>query len=275
MRVYLVSLLFFIFGCYSIQIEPTKQENIEVIFCEIDEDFYPYFRNQIIEKDMGVKIDYRTIENSKGIFLGIGSNSFRSYKRYFVFQLNNDEKIYIEDHIVHMSNNNKIGLDFVVEVEKYEELKRMIGKTIWLNRSSSGFRHHIIGNDGSSFNRFEEVKITSIKTYYNGDGDGLWLGIEGENGKKGQLIYYEDKSYYTENPLKEEWGEELIEIIKKERIRLGMTKEQVMVSWGKIPWDISKSVSVFGSIEIWKYRRNGDYYYVTFHNNIVTSIDQY
>jgi len=59
MRVYLVSLLFFIFGCYSIQIESTKQKNIEVMFCEIDEDYYPYFRNQKIEKDMGVKIDYR------------------------------------------------------------------------------------------------------------------------------------------------------------------------------------------------------------------------
>jgi hypothetical protein len=54
MRVYLVSLLFFIFGCYSIQIESTKQKNIEVMFCEIDEDYYPYFRNQKIEKDMGV-----------------------------------------------------------------------------------------------------------------------------------------------------------------------------------------------------------------------------
>ena len=29
MRVYLVSLLFFIFGCYSIQIESTKQKNLE------------------------------------------------------------------------------------------------------------------------------------------------------------------------------------------------------------------------------------------------------
>ena len=75
--------------------------------------------------------------------------------------------------------------------------------------------------------------------------------------------------------VKKEWGEELIDLIKNGKIRLGMTKEQVMVSWGKIPWDISKSVSVFGSTEIWKYRRNGYYYYVTFHNNIVTSIDQY
>jgi len=272
MRVYLVSLLFFIFGCYSIQIESTKQKNIEVMFCEIDEDYYPYFRNQKIEKDMGVKIDYRRIENSKGIFLGRGK---KGIDRYFVFQLNNGEKIYIEDHIIHSSNKNKIGLGFVVEVEKYEELKRMIGNTIWLNRSSLGVYKHIISDDVSSFNLYEKVKITSIKTYYNGDGDGLWLGIEGENGKKGQLIYYEDTSYYTENPLKKEWGEELIDLIKNGKIRLGMTKEQVMVSWGKIPWDISKSVSVFGSTEIWKYRRNGYYYYVTFHNNIVTSIDQY
>ena len=284
MKYYLVPVLLFTIGCFNIQVEPTEHKGVEVIFCEISDDYYPNFeKNKEIEKDMGVKVDYRTIENQKGVHFGRGMNPITK-DMYWVYHLTNGERIFIKDNHIYSSDEfeEMIGPKFVVKVDKYEKLKDHIGKTVWLNRKydydKDKIGKYLVSYDGSSINRFEKVIITSVKTYYDGNEfrDGLWLEFELEDGRKGLLKYVEDDPYYSENPLKEEWGEEIIDLIKNKKIRIGMTKEQVMLSWGKTPWNISRSVSVLGRTERWEYRLTGySREYVTFHNNKVVSIDQY
>lgn len=58
--------------------------------------------------------------------------------------------------------------------------------------------------------------------------------------------------------------------ILKGKIRLGMTKEQVEVSWGK-PRDINKSVGSWGVHEQWIYRKFSHSTYLYFENGILTS----
>ncbi len=58
--------------------------------------------------------------------------------------------------------------------------------------------------------------------------------------------------------------------ILKGEIRLGMTKEQVEVSWGK-PRDINKSVGSWGVHEQWIYRKFSHSTYLYFENGILTS----
>ena len=283
----IISLLVLSTGCFNIKVEPTEHKGVEVIFCEISDDYYPIFEsNKEIKKDMGVKVDYRTLENQKGVHFGRGLNGITK-DRYWVYHLTNGETIYIKDNKVYFPSDNfeeMIGPKFVVKVDKYEKLKDHIGKTVWLNRKydkdkdKDKIGKYLFSYDGSSVNRFEKVIITSVKTYYNGDRflDGLWLEFELEDKRKGLLNYVEDDPYYSENPFKEEWGEEIIDLIKNNKIRIGMTKEQVMLSWGKTPWNISTSVSVLGRTERWEYRLTSySRDYVTFHNNKVVSIDQY
>ena len=55
--------------------------------------------------------------------------------------------------------------------------------------------------------------------------------------------------------------------IQSKKIVLGMTEEQVLLSWGK-PHDINKSVGSWGVHEQWVYREE---YYLYFENGILTS----
>ena len=295
-------LLLLLIGCSGIRIEPSGHKGMEVIFCEIDEDVYPFTSHFKLTKDMQLEIDYKEVSNRRGIVFGEARTynmwgvSFSSYMySTMVYNLDDGSQIFIESLNVPWRMDKKTGWDFVVEVEKYEKLERMIGDTIWLNRSSHTYSQkekygptpQLLGIDGSYFHRFEEVIITSIITYYNGIGDGLWFGIKSKDGKEGSLMHFDPKgyryisplidekeiSYFTENPVNEGWDKEIVESIAKREIGLGMTKEQVRLSWGK-PRSISKSMNSLGVIEIWDYIGR----YVTFHNNEVDEvsiIDEY
>ena len=63
-----------------------------------------------------------------------------------------------------------------------------------------------------------------------------------------------------------DWPEEIWDLIKKGKIRLGMTKEQVRLSWGQ-PNDINRSVGPWGIHEQWVYGSQ----YLYFENGILTS----
>jgi hypothetical protein len=56
--------------------------------------------------------------------------------------------------------------------------------------------------------------------------------------------------------------------IKERKIRLGMTREQVILSWGK-PNNIHRTVGSWGVHEQWIYEKQGKYLY--FENDILTS----
>lgn len=65
-----------------------------------------------------------------------------------------------------------------------------------------------------------------------------------------------------------DWDEEICRLILQGKIRLGMTKEQVIASWGK-PERVNRSVGTWGIHEQWVYGTFGPYLY--FENGILTS----
>jgi hypothetical protein len=62
------------------------------------------------------------------------------------------------------------------------------------------------------------------------------------------------------------WPEEICEVVAEKRIRIGMTKEQVRVSWGK-PERVNRTVTSRSNHEQWVY--GGAYLY--FDDDILTS----
>ncbi len=50
-----------------------------------------------------------------------------------------------------------------------------------------------------------------------------------------------------------------METIKKQKIRLGMTKDQVLLSWGK-PKNINRTVTLHGAKEQWVYDKQYLYF---------------
>ena len=122
MKYYLVLVLLFTIGCFNIQVEPTEHKGVEVIFCEISDDYYPIFeKNKEIEKDMGVKVDYRTIENQKGVHFGRGMNPITK-DMYWVYHLTNGERIFIK-------NNS-------TELKERDEFRNKKNKSIYIDDSS-------------------------------------------------------------------------------------------------------------------------------------------
>jgi hypothetical protein len=77
----------------------------------------------------------------------------------------------------------------------------------------------------------------------------------------------EIKQYIT-FPRKEhpDWSDEVWNLLKKREIRLGMTTEQVKLSWGQ-PSDVNRSVGSWGVHEQWIYSSH----YLYFENNILSS----
>ncbi|MCK5215497.1 MAG: hypothetical protein KAR05_09100 [Candidatus Omnitrophica bacterium] len=64
------------------------------------------------------------------------------------------------------------------------------------------------------------------------------------------------------------WSEDVKELILKANIAIGMTREQVLVSWGE-PDDINRTGGGYGVHEQWVYDRSETYLY--FENGILTS----
>jgi hypothetical protein len=69
------------------------------------------------------------------------------------------------------------------------------------------------------------------------------------------------------------WSDEAKSAVLNKNITIGMTKDQVVSSWGH-PWTTTKSISDQGNVEIWKYGL-GQYAvktWVVFYNDKVTRI---
>jgi len=64
----------------------------------------------------------------------------------------------------------------------------------------------------------------------------------------------EDKTIFRQEMISRnpEWTEEMKTLVKEGKIRIGMTKEQVLASWGK-PYNKATFGSVWGTTEQWTY----------------------
>ena len=60
--------------------------------------------------------------------------------------------------------------------------------------------------------------------------------------------------YFTFDPLYSQWDSEILNSIKSGKVKIGMTREQVIVSMGKNPSNVSTNESKLGVVEWWNFK---------------------
>jgi hypothetical protein len=224
-------------------------------------------------------IKYSELENQYGKVLG---KSKIKDKNYLIIQMNERRRV----KIGYLNWDMKYDMlpSFLVSVDKINELKKLVGEIIWLNKTddfSSLYNNTtFFTHSNKSFNRFDEVEIVDIYPLYMGGSDRpIWLKVKSKVGDFGYVKYDDipnkkgfDLYYYSSNPLPKEWGDEVIELVKNGKIRIGMTERQVRVSRGN-PSDINTTITQYTKREQWVYKQSSyksSYVYVE--NGKVVSI---
>ena len=204
-------------------------------------------------------INYQKLENQYGIILG---KFYRNRSEYLLIQMKDGRKIKYARTNWEMAENTPPP--YFLFTEEIFTIKKMIGQTIWLNKTKD-FLYPSVTTlftfSNKPFDRFDEVKVVDIYLYHIGGFDRpLWLMIQSKDGRTGYVKYnYKDRSkgffdnyYYTTDPFPNEWGDEIIDIVKSGRISVGMTERQVRISWGN-PSYINTTVTQHGKNEQWVY----------------------
>ena len=290
-----IFLLFFLFSCvptYDLtrapegQIHPMKSEwdGRQITFNQISESLQKYFGTDGWKYLNGNStLKYNELVGENGFVEGIIVDKKR-YK-FWVVKLTNGKKI-----IKKFGNDYKWGfIDDTYFVDDYEVANKLVDSSIWLydikdNYSKDEklyvFKNIFIDGEGqrTNFKRFQKVRVIEIVPFVYGNtyhGNPFYLKIQGEDGEIGYVRYGKTKigvqsrlvHYYIKNPISDKWSEEIISLIKKGKIKMGMKSEQVSVSWGN-PNKINKSIGSWGVHEQWIYKGH----YVYFENGILTSL---
>lgn len=164
---------------------------------------------------------------------------------------------------------------YVGDLEKAKQ--RWIGKTIYPKR------YEVYTYDASTDTAYllKSVKFVDplkvIDVIYGLQGtDPFWLIVENDRGEQGFIrtrysytAYYNDswkkgrpweRNFFEENPRETyNWGEEIWSKIVKREISRDMTREQVMMSWGK-PYKINSDTGSWGTHEQWVYNSSFLYF---------------
>lgn len=104
----------------------------------------------------------------------------------------------------------------------------------------------------------------------------IWIIVETKTGEKGYIntkfswtnVYsdwwtdarpWEDDFFEFNPKQKYKWSNDVWELIDKQKVKIGMTKEQIILSWGK-PKEMNKDIYKSGTHEQWIYE--GQYLYL-------------
>jgi hypothetical protein len=167
------------------------------------------------------------------------------------------------------------GVAFLDEIDQAR--KELIGKTLWILSSDIETYDETSEKYGSvKVRKFSPVKVTDVVVGWrneepirlilkseNGDEGFLDVNISGTNGSK-RLVGYThiDKRFSLVDPKRAyPWPKPIWDAIQDEKVALGMTKEQVRMSWGE-PKSISQTVTAAGKSEQWVFG-SGAYVYFT------------
>ena len=234
----------------------------EIFFVKIGDDYKSFKTinskfSLLNEKDRF--INYSKLENQYGKILG---KFYQNGTEYLLIKMKDGRNIKYARTYLEISEN--IPPSYCCFTDEIIEIKKMIGQTIWLNKTKKFLYPSVTTFFTSSkqpFYRFDKVKIVDVYPYYNGGFDRpIWLMIKSKDGKTGYVRYnnkdrikgFFDNYYYTSDPFPKEWGDEIIDIIKSGRISVGMTENQVRISWGN-PSYINTIVTRKGKDEQWVY----------------------
>lgn len=278
----------YIFSQEGIKIKKTSKSESKVLFIEITDNLNGHHRKRIEEDFEGVngeKIRYNQISGREGSFLG---KYMKNGQKYWLYKL--DDDLYIRSKIddfwekdAEYNVHNEYCFVFLSDFENIKIDYRDI--SIWLNVVKEGkFKESSVFSPESDdwFERFDKAKVIDVIPYYQGGEGNIWLLVETESGGKCRLRYdkthitgkkygYDDYTYYLDNPLNPDWGQEIIHLINEKKVSIGMTEYQVLVSWGK-PDDINKTIGSYLITEQWVYNRYYSSQYLYFENGFLVNI---
>jgi len=161
------------------------------------------------------------------------------------------------------------------------DVKDIIGKTIYIGQGWN-LAKLLITKSGQKFflKPFEPVKVINLTRVTPHEkilwSESYYLEVERVNGEKGWYPCQNDLIEYT-SPISNKWPAEIIHLIKAQKLAIGMTTEQVLISWGK-PLKINSNRSRYSVTEQWIYEpgRSTNWYgpsgYLYFENGELTNI---
>jgi len=174
------------------------------------------------------------------------------------------------------------GVAFVSELEGAQ---KYVGNTVRYKRGEGGHRYIGYESIPVGINNLEQFTVIRV-TYGLIDDRPLCFWLQREDGsqidwhgldsginidKKRNLrspFFFEE--FYLEDPkqLHPDWSEEIWQLVQQRKIRIGMTCDMLLLSWGK-PTEINRSVGSWGTHEQFVYRDYDSYVYVE--NGKITS----
>ena len=139
------------------------------------------------------------------------------------------------------------------------------------------------GKDGSvKMNKYSPVKVTDVAVGFRNESPVRFI-LQTQRGEEGYLdanlsgtnasdtlagFDQFDKKFFMTDPRKlYPWTPQVWNAIEDEKIFVGMTKEQVTMSWGE-PLSINQTVTGAGKSEQWVFRNHRFAY---FHGGVMTS----
>jgi len=228
----------------------------------------------------GRSMSYNELLGKQGVLNWIKTNGLY---RWYMITLDDGRQLYNKRFVSKISTemNNVSGyIEKVYVLSEFEELKnKYLNKSIWLNKTqfiSNLFPDPVFGSQ-DLFQKWEEVIVKEIIPY---DGNGYppfyYFRLESKDGTKGCFIQVSQpreqvNNYFDEYPFDSSWSEDIVETIKSNKIKLGMTKQQVILSWGN-PNDINRTMTQYSISEQWVYSKgNYENYYLYFDDEVLKS----
>lgn len=242
-------------------------DKVEIVFAEGDESLQKYGYVEISNvPGLGNNISYNKLVGKRGKIIALVTNTvgFSFYKI-----LLEDCKIVYAQKIGEYTEFEIKGTYAISELNK---AKKLISKDIWIRQDDWKYRKQQLITENKNISypvaHFEKVKVVGVLTKCLGHSYGskpFFLTVKKSSGEIG-YIGYNDKNFYKDNPIDESWDKDIIDLIKAQKIIIGMTKEQILLSWGE-PETKNRTVGSWGVHEQWIYGNK----YLYFENDKLTS----
>lgn len=239
-------------------------EGKEFVFAEQPENLrhYGYQLWQKTPEPPG-KIPYEDYVGKKGKFTGnISTSSTGIFKTYEVV-MEDCGKLYVPtlDRPV-----EQLGmLRGIIFLSDLKDTQSLVGKTIYLNKAANAAAVVRSEADGTPI-KFDQAAPCVVESVKKAITPSLVVRFS-KTGARGIIRY--DKSYiWLKNPINQKWGIRIISLIREQKVAIGMTPDQVRLSWGE-PKHINELLGRWGNHQQWVYDLSQ---YVYIENGRVSSL---
>jgi len=296
----LILCLYILISCahysYIYLYPPVKHDHSEwdgrkIVFSEISKSLQQYFDDWIYRSGSFYKnVIYEEVVGDTGLVGGIIVD--KTGDEYWKIKMASGEVYFHEKDFYDL----KWGfIDHTYFLDDFDKAKQMMNKYIWLfqvkEKTYGDDRLFVFrniyddnANQLTKFTKFQKVKVIDVVPFVYGNtytGSPFYLQIQSDTGEIGFVRHHStyygfQKRYihfFEEDPFSPDWSDEIVGLIKEGKIRIGMSKNQVKLSWGT-PDDINVTVTSRYRHEQWVYEFSSRYY-VYFDDGILTSYQKY